>query len=187
METDQVRNLLRQFQVGYTQRDQSQLDEFMELFVAGDELQVIGTNAVEAGKEEWCMGRAATRELVSSDWEHWGDVRFDVEGAHITVRGDVAWLATTGTVTDTITAQDRCTGYLQYVEQVLKEQERSAQARTLDIVGLGADIALGLSLSETFVWPFRFTAVAVRETGRWRFQQMQFSFATTRAPDVRWS
>ena len=83
--------------------------------------------------------------------------------------------------------QDRCTGYLQYVEQVLKEQKRSAQERTLDIVGLGANIVLGLPLSETFVWPFRFTAVAVREAGRWRFQQMQFSFATTRAPDVRWS
>jgi hypothetical protein len=54
-------------------------------------------------------------------------------------------------------------------------------------VGLGADIVLGLPLSETFVWPFRFTAVAVREAGRWRFQQMQFSFATTHAPDVRWS
>jgi hypothetical protein len=186
MEIDPVRDLLRQFQVGYAQRDQTQLDAFMGLFVAGDDLEIIGTNAVEVGKDEWCLGRAAVRELVSRDWQYWGDVRYDVEGARIAVKGEVAWLSTTGTVTDTITAQDRYTGYLQYVEQVLKEQERSAQARMLDIVRLGTDMTLALPLSETCVWPFRFTAVAVREDGQWRFQQMQFSFATTRAPDVRY-
>ena len=67
---------------------------------------------------------------------------------------------------------------------MLEDEARSPKGKVLDIVGLGSDIVLGLPLSETFVWPFRLTAVAVREE-TWRFHQMQLSFATTRAPDVR--
>lgn len=185
MGTEQVRVLLRRFQDGYTRRDLAALDEFMDLFIANDELEVIGTNAVAFGEDEWCQGPEAVRELIAGDWEHWGDVVFDVEGARVFARGDVAWLATTGTVTDTIPVEDRYTGYLGYVEGVLEDEELDDRAKMLEIVGLGNDIVLGLPLSETFVWPFRFTAVAIREEGAWRFHQMQFSFATTRAPDVR--
>jgi len=89
METKEVRTILAKFQEGYTRRDPSHLDEFMELFVAGKELEVIGANAVEPGAGEWCRGQKAVRELVSGDWEHWGVVEFDVEGAHINVLGRV--------------------------------------------------------------------------------------------------
>ena len=186
MET-KVRTLLARFQEGYARRDQTYLDEFMELFVSGDELEVIGTNAIEPGEGEWCHGREAVRDLVSGDWEYWGKVEYDVAGARIHVRGDAAWMATTGTVTDTITRDDRYAGYLDYVRGVLDENEETSQrAKMLEIVRLGNDIVVDLPLSETFVWPFRFTAVAVQQEGEWRFHQMQFSFATTRSPDVRY-
>lgn len=185
METKEVRALLAKFQEGYARRDQSHLDKFMELFITGNELEVIGTNAVKPGEGEWCRGQKAVRELVSGDWEHWGEVEFDVEGAHINVCDEVAWLATSGTVKDTITEDERYNGYLEYVKEVLQEEEKSQRAKMLEIVGLGNDIVIALPLSETFVWPFRFTAVAVKEKGEWRFHQMQFSFATTRSPDVR--
>jgi len=42
-----------------------------------------------------------------------------------------------------------------------------------------------LQRGETFVWPLRFSAVLINDDGAWRFIQMQFSFATTRFPDVR--
>lgn len=183
---EKVRTLLRKFQDGYTRRDQSHLDEFMELFTAGDDLEIIGTNAVEMGKDEWCLGRAAVREVVARDWKYWGDVVFNVDGARISIKENVAWIATTGTVTDTITMGERHSGYLEYVRGVLEDQEMEAQAKMLDIVRLGNDIVIGLLLGETCEWPFRFTAVAVKEDdGEWRFHQMQFSFATTRSPDVR--
>jgi hypothetical protein len=185
LEVEQVRTLLRNFQEGYTRRDPAHLDAFMELFTEGSDLEIIGTNAVEPGADEWCLGREAARRLVAGDWEHWGDVVYDVEGARIFVRGDVAWLATAGTVNDTIPLEDRYTGYLAYVRSVLEDSDHDTRGKMLDIVGLGNDILIGLPLSETFTWPFRFTALAVREHGDWRFHQMQFSFATTRAPDVR--
>ncbi len=185
MDSDQVRALLQEFQDGYAQRDLAKLDEFMELFTLDGELEVIGTNAVTPGRGEWCRGRQATRELVASDWEHWGAVVFDVGGAHISVRGDVAWLATTGTVTDTIPEDDCYAGFLDFAERTLKEEKLDPRAKMLDIVRQGTDLLVEIPQGETYVWPFRFTAVAVKSQGRWRFAQMQFSFPTTRAPDVR--
>ena len=185
MEIDEVRQLLARFQEGYTRRDQTHLDAFMDLFATGNELEVIGTNAVDLGGDEWCLGPEAVRELVANDWKYWGEVAIGVERARIQVRGEVAWIATTGTVKDTIPIDERYTGYLEYVKAVLEDEAMGEQAKTLDLVRLGNDIVLGLPLSKNFVWPFRFTAVAAKEEGEWRFHQMQFSFATTRSPDVR--
>ncbi len=185
-EINQVRALLQKFQDGYSARDSKNLDQFMELFVQSADLEVIGTGAVDEGEGEWCRGIQAVRELVESDWEHWGDVVYDVQGARIHVRGDVAWLATTGTVTDVITTEHRYTGYVDYVQDVV-EEDGDAKQKMMDILSLGNELLVGLLQGETHTWPFRFTAVAVRDEGQWRFHQMQFSFPTTRAPDVRYT
>lgn len=187
MAVEQVRELLQRFQDGYDTRDLSRLDAFMELFVLDEDLEVIGTGAVEPGKGEWCQGVLATRELIGSDWEHWGDLVLDLAGVHIQVQGDVAWLATSGTVTDTIPMEDRHSGYLEFVQEVLRDEDMDSHEKTLEIVRLGNDVVADLSLPATYVWPLRFTAVAVRRKGQWRFQQMQFSFPTTRVPDMRYA
>lgn len=157
----------------------------MELFVGGDELEIIGTNAAKPGDAEWCRGTQAARELVESDWEHWGDVTYDVQGAQITVRGDVAWLATTGTVRITICEAEIYDGYLSFVKGILEGENLDEKAKMLDILRLGNELLPGILQGEMHIWPFRFTALAVKDNGRWRFQQMHFSFPTTRSPDVR--
>ena len=145
-DVDEVRVLLQRFQEGYSKRDIEVVDEFMELFSTDEGLEVIGTGAVAPRVGEWCLDRACTQNLIESDWKYWGDLSLQVEGARIHVNDDVAWLATSGTVT----------------------------------------MWLGEDELEEYVWPMRFTAVAVREEGGWRFRQMQFSFPTSGIPDVRW-
>lgn len=93
-----VRAVLAKFQKGYTRRDVRALDAFMALFAPDPGVEVIGTGAVTPGGYEWCLDRAAVRGLVESDWLYWGDLRLDVEGAHIHTLGDAAWLAAAGTV-----------------------------------------------------------------------------------------
>jgi hypothetical protein len=56
---------------------------------------------------------------------------------------------------------------------VLADDEKSEQTKTLDIVRLGSGVVLELPLSDTFVWPFRFTAVAAKEAGVWKLHQMR--------------
>ena len=99
--------------------------------------------------------------------------------------GEVAWIATTATVTDFIPNEDRYNGFVGYAKAVAEEEGVDAQKKMLDIIGLGNDLMVGIFMGEKCVWPFRFTAVAVKENGRWLFHQLNFSFATTRAPDVR--
>ena len=182
---DEVLTLLQTFQEGYSQRDLANLDAFMELFGPDDVLEVIGTNAVAPGEGEWCKGKAAVRSLVEGDWEHWGDVVLDLDAVQIFTEGDVAWLATAGTVTDVITADYRYEGFVKFAEAVLEDEEENDKAKMLDITRLGNSLISSLLLPETYVWPFRFTAVVVKREGEWRFHQMQFSFGTTGAPDER--
>ncbi len=185
-EVNQVRALLQKFQDGYFARDLKNLDEFMQLFVQSDDLEIIGTGAVEVDEHEWCRGVEATRELVENDWKYWGDVVYNVQGARIFVRGDVAWLATTATVTDVIVEKERYSGYIDYVRRVAEEDD-DAKQKMLDILLLGNELLAGILKGETCTWPLCFTAVAVKDEGEWRFHQMQFSFPTTRTPDVQYN
>ncbi len=95
-EAEAVRSALQKFQDGYTARDVTQVDSFMELFIKSDEIELVGVGATKRGGDEWFQGWQAIREIVEGDWTYWGDVRLDVAGAKITVAGDVAWLSTCG-------------------------------------------------------------------------------------------
>lgn len=183
MTIEQIRAVLQRFQDGYTQRDVSRLDEFMTLFA--DDAEVIGTNGARPAEGEWYVDKAGARELVQGDWEGWGDLRLDVAGAHIDARGNVAWLTVSGTVTKTIRAVESYESYLQRIKDVIEQADLSSEEKLLDILRGGSNTLCELRRGEQFVWPLRFTAVLVRHGAEWRFQQMQFSFPTTRFPDER--
>lgn len=183
--SDEIRALLLKFQEGYTRRDPANLNAFMELFGPDDELEVIGTNATTPGIGEWCKGRAAVSRLVEGDWEHWGDLLIDMDLARITVKDDVAWLSTTGTITDVISAESKYKDFTDYARDLLEDEKGSPKAKMLDITRTGNYLVSSLLLPDKCVWPFRFSAVAVKSKDTWRFHQMQFSFATTDWPDER--
>ncbi len=183
MTIEQIRSVLQRFQDGYTQRDLSRVDEVMALFADGAE--VIGTNGTQPGEGEWYMDKSGARGLVAGDWEGWGDVRLDVAGAHIEVRGEVGWLTAYGTVTQIIRAAENYANYLQRIKEMIDQDGPSAEDKLLDILRGGSNTVYELRRGEQFVWPLRFTAVLVRQGAEWLFVQMQFSFPTTRFPDER--
>lgn len=90
-DTEEVRNILHQFQNGYKERNIEKLDEFVALFVQDEEIDLIGIGAYERGGVEWFEGVDKIREIILPDWEYWGDVVIDVGGAKISVKGDAAW------------------------------------------------------------------------------------------------
>ncbi len=185
-----VRQTLQAFQDGYVRRDNTLMDDFRQLFIPEDELEVIGTGAIEPGGDEWCLGPDAACRLVESDWEGWGDVALDVADARIHVLGDVAWLATTGTVSMDLDPTETYKDYLDYMKQVADDDKMEPRLRLMEILRGGSNTLFEAERGEMYTWPIRFTAVLVRrpaEKGglRWLFHQMQFSFPTTRFPDVR--
>jgi ketosteroid isomerase-like protein len=184
-EIAQVRQTLQRFQDGYTRRDSSYLDEFMRLFVDSDELEVIGTNGVKPGLEEWLLGMEGVRDLIQSDWQFWGDVQLDVDGARIHVRRDVAWLATSGTVTTTLPADEGYQDFLEHAKGIIDREGMSPEEKLLYILRGGTNTVYELHRGEEFVWALRFTAVLVKQGGGWKFHQAQYSFPTIYLPDVR--
>ncbi|UCC79104.1 MAG: nuclear transport factor 2 family protein [Candidatus Zixiibacteriota bacterium] len=84
---------LQKFQDGYTHRDTSLLDPFMEELFSKDNILVLGTMPGEILKNH-----ERVKVLVSSDWRTWGDCRFQMDNAHISTAGDVAWISTIGYV-----------------------------------------------------------------------------------------
>lgn len=187
-ETDilSVRETLRQFQEGYTRRDPEQIEAFNRLFVPEDDLEVIGTAAVDPGDDEWRFGIKEASSMFCNDWEGWGDVELDVADARIHTLGDVAWLATNGTVTMELDADETYRDTLAYIREDLAEENGGApREQLIKILREGIGILSEAEQGSRYIWPLRFTAVLVRRGERWLFHQVQFSYATTRFPDER--
>jgi ketosteroid isomerase-like protein len=91
-----VLDSLRAFQDGYVKRDRRTLDPFMtKLFTRDDDILMIG---VEGGPSEWARGYASVARFIQRDWQQWGDFRFDVDHSVVWSSGDVAWVASLGSV-----------------------------------------------------------------------------------------
>jgi hypothetical protein len=179
---DEIRSLFQIFQEGYTRRDLTQVEEFMTLFT--EDAEVIGTNGVAPGVDEWYMNRASARELVAGDWEGWGDLRLDLDSMSINSRGDVGWVAAPATVTKII-GEENYASYLEFVKNLIDDTKLSPEQKLLHILRGGTNTVYELRRGEKFIWALRFTAVVVREVDGWKFAQMNFSFPTIYFPDVR--
>jgi hypothetical protein len=177
-----IRDLLQSFQDGYTRRDITHLDDFMDLF--SPEAEVIGTNGVRPGADEWYTDRTTARKMIQGDWESWGDLRLDLGSASIHSLGDVGWITVPATVTQTIGTENYAS-YLNFVKEYIDRPGISAEQKLHYILRGGTNTVYELQRGEKFVWPLRLTAVAARESGNWKFVQMNFSFPTVYFPDVR--
>lgn len=180
---EEIQRVMEMFQEYYTQRDPARLEEFLQLM--DEDLEVIGTNAVRPGEDEWYLNQQAAREIFLGDWEGWGDVRLDLAGARIRVQGEVGWLSCPGTVTMKFETEKGYADYLAFVRKTIDKEGLSAEQKLLNLLRGGTNTVFELRRGETFVWPFRFTAVLTSEKWGWKFQQMQFSFPTIYFPDVR--
>ena len=179
---DEIRSLFQIFQEGYTRRDLTQVEEFMTLFT--EDAEVIGTNGIAPGVDEWYMDRLSARELVAGDWEGWGDLRLDLDSMSINSRGDVGWVAAAATVTKII-GEENYASYLEFVKNLVVDTKLSPEQKLLHILRGGTNTVYELRRGEKFIWALRFTAVVVREVDGWKFAQMNFSFPTIYFPDVR--
>ena len=84
---------LELFQDGYLARDPAHLEEFTNRLFSSSNTAILGTMP-----QEIYIGIDRASELIRSDWQSWGDCRFDLGNLHVSSHGDVAWFATVGFV-----------------------------------------------------------------------------------------
>ena len=89
----EIIDLLNKFQDGYSKRDLKNIDTFMQSLYSRENILILGTmpGEIYSGHEK------ATR-LVKSDWDSWGDCKFEIDSANISSSGNTAWFSTKGYV-----------------------------------------------------------------------------------------
>jgi hypothetical protein len=173
----EIRQVLQRFQDGYTLRDIEQLDEFMKLFIPGSEVELIGIGAFARNQNEWFQGTERIREIIQSDWQYWGDVWLDVQEAKITVKGEVAWLSTVGSILQTDHLQtDEVTEFsLRQMKEMLDDETRPPRVRLVEVSHFGIRRWREREKPAGYPWPFVFTAVLVKQANEWRFHTIHWS------------
>jgi len=182
----EIRAVLKAFQDGYIARDVSALDDFMTLFAEEGQFEVIGTSSHTKGQGEWCLDTDSLRKMIRSDWESWGDLRLDFNGAEIHTNGNVGWLAAAGTVSMQIEPEQSYNNYVKYMRWVTEnEPEVPAREKILDVLRGGVHTIIQAGQGAKYIWPIWWTAVLVKNENNWKFVQMTFSFPTYYPPDIR--
>jgi hypothetical protein len=173
----EILQVLVAFQDGYTARDISKLDQFMELFLPGDEVEFLGTGASTRNGNEWCQGSKRIREIIESDWKYWGDVRLDIKDARVTVMDDVAWLSTPGAVlqTNNIYDDEVTRYYLEHIKELIDDDTLSQKERLVEATHYGVRRWRRREKPIGYPWPLVFTAVLVKQEGQWRFHTVHWS------------
>jgi len=185
-EIAKIKEVLRQFQQGYLERNLESVDQFLELFCDDGTMEVIGTNAYRKGEGEWCLDKQALHKLVYGDWKDWGDLRIDMDDLNIHVNGQTAWFAATATVSRILEPAQSYQNFMGYVKWVAEnEPETPAKDKLLDLLRGGLITLVEAEQGASYIWPIRLSAVMVKDNDQWRFCQMTFSFPTIYPPDVR--
>ncbi len=86
---EEVKKALLQFQDGYTNRDTSAIDEFLEMF--SDDIVYMGI-----ASHEFFKGKESVRKLTLWDWERWFDLKVPIAEENIRIDIDVAWFEVIG-------------------------------------------------------------------------------------------
>ena len=175
--TKEITSVMQSFQDGYSLRDIDKLDEFMKLFMPGEDTELIGIGASARNGYEWFQGFDRIREIIESDWKYWGDVRLDVEGSKITAMDDVAWLSTVGEIlqTDHIHSDEVMLPTLDQMKERLENTKLSPRDRLVEATHFGIRRWREREKPAGYSWPFVFTAVLVKDGSEWRFHTIHWS------------
>jgi len=171
----EVRDVLQRFQVGYMARDVAKLDEFMQLFAPAEDIELIGIGAAKRAANEWFIGPEAIRDIIEGDWTYWGNVELDVPGAQIHVRGDVAWLSTTGAVVQTQAFDKALPQYLRQMKALLENADFDPDTQLIEATHFGMRRLRERSKGQGYPWPFTFVAVLIKSSEVWRFHTIHWS------------
>jgi len=184
-----IKMLLEQIQKGYTSRDESTIDSWVDQLFH-KEVTIIGTNAVRPGDFEWKKGLESAKQMFENDWKNWGDVKMDLDEAEVDIVDNVAWVALYATVTrntaesDTRSSEASRKRSLQRIKEYTEKEWTSTRV-LYEVIYDASMILTQYERGDVFVWPIRITLGLIDEGEGWKIRQVHFSFPGRGFPNVR--
>lgn len=180
-EKSEIKEILRQFQNGYTERNIEKVDAFVEELFKYDAC-VLGT-----GTGELFLGLEQVKKLIKNDWKYWGDVKINLDNVYIDNVNSVAWFATEGNVKYTFeNTQENYDSYLNFIKNKTEESEINPKQK---ITFINWVLALAyhqrLERKREYLWPLRLSGVLLKDNGKWKFVNIHFSIPKANFPDER--
>jgi ketosteroid isomerase-like protein len=167
---DKIKNSLEILQAGYSKRDPKYLETFMKIYSTKNSSLIIGTSQGGVFR-----GFESAKELFLSDWNDWGDVKFDLNTSDIQVNGDMAWVFMFAEIKMSFTKEDLDKMALRMIKNTLENEKSSEDAKMVNILKISSLNVIEKLKGETFKCPLRITVILTKENDTWFIHHTHFS------------
>ncbi len=176
---NEVMELLEKFQHGYSERNLSKAEEFIQEVFVKDEPVYYGPSPAEQ-----CVGAGRIMRLIGYDWTVWGDLKLDFDSLVCHEYGDAADFVMTGCV-DWVIDKDTFLNraMMDVKDLVLRGGNPEQLLNTLS--DLSSKMLMEAGRGEEHILPIRLSGMAVREDGKMRISHLHLSYPTQNYPDCR--
>jgi len=179
-----VKEVLKKFQEGYTNRNVEVLDTYMkELFIDDNSITTLGTS-----RSELCFGLEDLKGLIESDWKYWGNFVVDFENSKINSNGNSAWFIADSTVNwaDPDDDDEWCEDL---VDDYYEEKGRYTNYKPIAKLAM-LNRKLAFIVQETHTskgssFPVRLSGGLIKENDQWLINKLQFSMPMPSYPEWR--
>lgn len=167
----QIRQVFQKFQQGYSIRDTSLADAFVnDLFAK--EIEIIGT-----GEDEWIDGKAAATRFFKSDWATWLNLVIDTSKINVAVHDNAAFFSVPGTASISFPDKESAYRFALNRLQQMAGSESSDQHKLLTYSAKASDLIREIESGGLAInYLIRLTGGLLRQNGHWYFNQLVFSF-----------
>ncbi|SFV34301.1 nuclear transport factor 2 family protein [Thermoflavifilum thermophilum] len=167
----QINEVFKRFQYGYTKRDTSFVDAFVNDLCAKD-IQILGT-----GEDELLQGMNAAKNFFKNDWLYWFDLKLDTSTLKVTTIGDVTLFLMNGTASMTFPDKEKAYDFAYKRLQQLVNTEKTSGAKLLSYSSEAANLIQQIESGGLEIkYSIRLSGAIVRQDNRWLFKQLVFSF-----------
>jgi hypothetical protein len=179
--------VLKKFQAGYTQRDVTKVDEFVNELFDSEDVFLVGTDAASVEHGEWGEGIEKVKEVVERDWKYWGDLKLDIDTARIRIHANTAWVALWASSEKLRPKKEEYKKTVERIMRALESNKDKFDSRLILhwLINFSSRYLWEFEQGEEFIHPLRITAVLVKKKGKWLFRQIHFSFPMRGMPVYR--
>jgi len=171
VEVEQVLDLLIE---GYTKKDITNIDNFMKLFSDDKQAEMIGIGATVPGEYEWFRGKDEIKEIIISDWTHWGNVIFDKNSLVIHKNSETAWFRVCVQLEQTESSEETWEFFKSQMLELLTTNDGKAADKMFNATHFGMRRIYERNLGKGHMWPMIITGVLQKEKD-WRFHTLHWS------------